>query len=529
MSRVPPLLAEGRAFRAALVFALGLGQAAALGLAAFATRDLFAGLHRGTGGDPIALALLGSAGAAVALFQALGRQNAEHLGQSYARTLRHVLFSHISGMSAKEVERRRVGSLSLRFVGDLSAARGWVGLGLTRLATAAVVLPGAAVALYLLDARLALVAMAPLGVALLLAFVVAAGLGARHGALRRRRARIATEMIERIAMAPGLDLTGRTDRELARLDARGSDLRQDAVRRAGRAALVRSLPQIGAAVGGVAILWTVGREGMPAAEAAAALAVLAILVMPLQDLAGVWDRYCAWTIARQKCEALFRVPSARRRVRQRGAPVPLRVRGMWRGARAIALDIAAGEAINLIGPAGAGKSDLLAQIAGLTRRAEIEIAFDADGTTLPRIAYVGERPLVLQGSLRRAVTPGLSPRPKTSTIARTARALGLDTMLERIGGVSGRVAEGARDLSTGEQLRVELLRCILAAPDLIILDTPALAADGDASDLLDVLIDRTRATVIYTGDVKPRRSPTRRLDISHATPKSLPKPCAAAL
>lgn len=73
MSQVPDILAEGRARIVALVGLAGIGQAAATGLAAFATRDLFAALHQAGPTALLSLAMLGGTGVAVALFRVFER------------------------------------------------------------------------------------------------------------------------------------------------------------------------------------------------------------------------------------------------------------------------------------------------------------------------------------------------------------------------------------------------------------------------------------------------------------------------
>lgn len=253
MTGLPRLMEKSRIRDAVLIPALGMAQALALGVGAFATRDAFTALHGGGSPDPGVLAGLVGAGLAAAGIEVLSRQRSEALGQSYALSLRHTLYDHLAGMNRREVAARRVGALSLRFVGDLSAARGWFGRGMSRLMSAVVVLPGAAVVLYLLNPLLAAVATVPILVSLAIMLALAIGLQARHRSLRGQRANISIAMMERIAIAPDLDLLDRTDRELAALTDDGAALRRYAVARITRVGLLRMLPQAGAAVAGAAM------------------------------------------------------------------------------------------------------------------------------------------------------------------------------------------------------------------------------------------------------------------------------------
>lgn len=159
---LPRPWAGGRARDAVLLSALGVGQAAALGVAAFATRDAFSALHGGSAPAAATLGLLALAGAAAAGCEVLSRRRGEALGQGYVRDLRAALYAHVAGMDRRSVAARRLGGLSLRFVGDLSAARHWFGRAVPRIVSAAMVLPAACLVLWHLSPALAVAAAGPL-------------------------------------------------------------------------------------------------------------------------------------------------------------------------------------------------------------------------------------------------------------------------------------------------------------------------------------------------------------------------------
>jgi ABC-type multidrug transport system fused ATPase/permease subunit len=501
MTRLPKLLDKDRVGDAVLVPLLGIGQALALGIAAFATRDAFTALHDGGAPDLTILARLVAAGLAAAGLDLIARQRAEALGQSYAQALRHGLYAHLAGMDRRDVTDRRVGALSLRFVGDLTAARNWVGRGLTRLVGAAVVLPGAAVVLWLLNPLLAAVAAPPIVVSLAVMLALAMGLEARHRSLRSQRASISIAMMERIAISPDLDLLDRTSRELSALDADGAALRQNAVARITRVGLLRLLPQAGAALAGAMMLWVAGAKGAAPGETAAGLAVLGILMIPLREFADIWDQFCAWRVAREKALSLLSKPSMRRIIRPRGHAVDLLLQGLMLGTRRIDAFIPAGAMAGITGPQGSGKSQLGALIAGLDRARKGEVLYDGQPSPLPRIAHVSDHPVVIQGSLRRALTLGIDPRPKRRDIEKAARRFGLFPLLTRLDGLFGRIGEGARTASDSEALRIDLTRAALARPDLIVIDSARLLANPDRGALVRSLRSATDATLVLIGPI----------------------------
>jgi ABC-type transport system involved in cytochrome bd biosynthesis fused ATPase/permease subunit len=249
------------------------------------------------------------------------------------------------------------------------------------------------------------------------------------------------------------------------------------------------------------------------------LAALAILVQPLRDLAGVWDYRCAWVIARDKLETLLATPTLKPADTgsKRGStgPVHIAFKKVYREPlRGFEASAEPGQKVAIIGPNGAGKSTCLAVAAGLEPVDRGGVQFDGiDLAHLPHpqrrrtIAFVGPRSPILQGSLRRALTLGVKPRPADAAIERAARAYGLGDVLDRLGGLGGRVAEAGRSLSSGEARRVHLVRAFLANPGLLLLDEPDDVLDADGAQALRRLLQDSSATsLIVTRDASLARS-----------------------
>ncbi|MGI9434977.1 MAG: ATP-binding cassette domain-containing protein, partial [Geminicoccaceae bacterium] len=241
--------------------------------------------------------------------------------------------------------------------------------------------------------------------------------------------------------------------------------------------------------------WT----GAPAAEAAGALAVLGILLLPLRELAGVWDRRCAWVIARQKCNVVFATPSSiRKRRKTAGA-----IRVQFESVRFRGLDITAtinpGEFVLVSGPFGSGKTSLLALAVGLEAPCSGQVTF-GEQERQPLSVMIGPQSPVLQGSLRRAMTLGKAKRPADEMIEAMARRFGLGALLERLGGLDARVGEGGRTLSSGERLRLHLTRASLMTPDLLAIDASEMTLDADAMAAIRDLITETPATTLIAAD-----------------------------
>jgi ABC-type multidrug transport system fused ATPase/permease subunit len=509
VSRLPDIAGEGRGRGIARVAVLAIGQAVATGIAAFATRDVFAALRDASDAVPIvALALIAAAGLVIALARVAERVAAERVGQQYAGALRIALFSHLARMSERDVNDRRAGALAMRFVGDLTAVRNWVSLGLARLISAGVVLPAAAGALFVLDPTLALAASLPIAIGLAAMALAGPRLGRAHRRLRSRRARLAADMLERVPHAPELRLLGRVDLELAQMLRRTEALIESALARASGAAMLRAIPDWVGGMAAAALLLAAIISGTPAAEAAGALAALGLMIHPMRDLAGVGDRYRAWIIARDKCAAVLAAPTLAhqrgRRAPLEDAPPLLRFSKVTVGTL-VGLDIEAlpGQKIAIVGANGAGKSTLLRLAAGLEQAASGAITINGrepGGLTANErrrmIALMTPRSPMLAGSFRRALTMGSSRRPTDAEVTARAQAFGLGDALRRLGGLDGSLAEGGRNLSSGEARRVLLTRLALSGARLLLLDEPDDSLDGSGADLVETLVRSADATAL---------------------------------
>jgi ABC-type multidrug transport system fused ATPase/permease subunit len=496
MSSLPPLASRDRVFDAVLVVICGVGQAAAAAFAAFATRDAFEALHAGNGIESRTLVELGAAGLVAALCLYLARRRSEALGQSYANALRQSLYRQVAALPKGRHQERRVGALSLRFVGDLSAARLWFGSGLPDTLTALVVLPGAMAILFALDPVLAPVGIGPIVISLLLMTGMAWHLEQRHSTLRSRRAGLAITMIERIAMSPELDLMGRTGKEMRALAERGETLRKDAVARRSRTASLQAILRAGTSIAGLAVLWSAGQTGVAPGTVAASLAVLALLVLPLQNLATAWDRYCGWRVARGKALNLFSEKIVKRRTDSRKQAVEVRICGQIAG-QPVEQTFTKGGISNLDDDHAV---QIARHIAGLDRSASLTVTFEG-ADAQPKTAFIGDGYVGLQGSLRRSVTLLCRKRPTDQKIKETLNAYGIGYLLERDRGLDTRIAESGRNLSAEETLRLDLARAELGKVYLLVVASIRWHAMSDGHCLLELYRNRSGATVIVTSPV----------------------------
>jgi ABC-type multidrug transport system fused ATPase/permease subunit len=503
---MPRLMENGRWRGLVTVSLVTLAQGVAAGVAAFATRGLFEAMHAGPTLPPGLLAALIISGLVIAGARVLSRLMGERLGQGYALAIRLALLDHASGMAASAVAMRRSGYMSLRFVGDMTAFRNWLGKGLPRLIAAVVMIPAACVVLWLLEPRFAL-AIAPLfAVTLVVLAVVGPWLEPLHRRLRARRARIAAEMAERMPLAPELDRMGRRSAELRSLRNHTERMIRAALHRLFWAESLKALPDAVAGLAACAVIVTGARTGASTGTIAGALAAIGLVLPPLRDLASVWNFRAAYLAAHKKCTAALsraqrgtgqgdtRLPTGPLGVTVRDLPMPQ--------GTTLTLDIAAGETQALT--CSAAEADtLFSALCGLepvpsghALLAGLCLSNLSRGSLRRGVHRLSSTPVVLKGSLRRNLSLGLLNRPSDAKLRKAARAAGLRALMDRIGGLDGALGEGGRTLSPADRSALSLARILLGKPQLVLLEDGVWHLDPDARDTLAAHIDRTGATIL---------------------------------
>ena len=504
---MPCLWTKDRLRLLAVVVGLILIQGGAAALAAFATRDLFSALHAGTDLPLLAMASLALSGAVIGLSRVLARLKGETIGQSYALDMRKALFEQEAAMTQHDVSVRRAGFTHLRFVGDLTALRNWPSRGLPRLAAAVILLPATLAVLGLLNPHF-LIGAAPVLAAGLLAIAIGGVyLPGRHKTLRQHRGRIAADMAERMPIAPLLSALGRSGTEKERLIARSHRMIEAALDRLRLSETLKAIPDVLAGLLALIVIWFGVRSGTSTANIAAGLAAIGLALRPTRDLATVWNHVSAFKVARVKCAASLARPRCQvntGRTLLPPGPVSVDLEGIDAGPiRSLSHQIAPGAVVSVTGPTGAGKSLLFRLIAGFDtgnagtiRLSGHRIKEIAPKSLRNSIALVTTTPPILKGSLRRALTLGVAKRPPDDIILRMAAEFGLKDLIKAKGGLDAKVAEGGRDLSDGQRLRVALVRSAITRTDLIMLDSIAEHLDPACRSALRTYIERSGATVL---------------------------------
>lgn len=514
--RVPRLLAGRRRWTFAALVVVGLGLAVSAVLWSILVARVITALSATPGAAPGTGGPLGGVLWLVALAVVSGallfteKVLAERLGQAWVSEVRTVLFRRVTDAPSRGFGRgRSTGGTSLRMIGDLSALRRWASLGLAKLAVAVPLLVGCLVAFAVIAPVLSLAAAVVMGTGLAVAAALSPWLRTANRAARRRQARVASHVVERVGNTQVVQAFGRERGERRVLARRGRRLAEAAVRRARAVGTVRAVAESTALLTTAAVLLATAASGTGPAQAAAAIAVVGIMATPVRELARVAEYRSACAVSMEQIRAELSRPG--RDSAPSGAPsLPdgggaLELRGLaFSGLLTpTTLSVPAGSVVAVVGPNGSGKSTLLAAISGLAGPDEGVVLLDGVDIVRARrssvraaIGSVGPHLPLLRGTIGENVRYA-DPKADGARLNEAVHASGLAELIAELPlGLRTPVRENGAGLSAGQQQRIALARALLTRPRLLLLDEADAHLDPAAAAVVERVIAGFGGTVV---------------------------------
>ena len=458
-------------------------------------------------------AAFAAAAVGIAALRMLERVDAERMGQDYTHEVRVGLFHHMGQVSPRLLQQRSRGAVLLRFVGDLTALKQWVSQGLARLTVAGLTTVGTVTALAFINTPLALLTAAVLAAGAMTVLVLGSWLQKTVRDVRRRRARLAGNVSEKIAALGVMQVHGQLEFEQRRVERQSQRLMTAMIKRAKAIGAMRGVIELTTALAtaGTLLLGAVlvGADQATPGTVVGAMSVIGLLVPALRDLGRVQEFWQGAVVAWEKIEDFLAVP----RHMEDMASVPRLAAGPGRlefinvnvtsTLHSVSVVAEAGQRVLILGPNGAGKSTLLALAARLLEPDTGSIRLD--GQDIGRISIDSLRREVGVVSpdlplLRGTVDQNLRyrwPEAPKEVLARAWALCGIEEILADLpNGVESRITEGGTNLSLGQRQRLVLARALLGDPRLLLLDEVDANLDPQAGAVLQRILREYPGTLL---------------------------------
>jgi ATP-binding cassette, subfamily B, bacterial len=457
------------------------------------------------------------------------------VSQKFVMDLRTSVFRHIGGLAPDFLQRRRLGDLLSRLGGDVSAIETFMLSGLAAALAQSLRVVFFAGAMFILDWRLALVALAITPVFWWGARRFSAYVKRASREKRRRSGSIMAVAEQALGNATLVQANNREEAEIRRFqeESEGAFRAQmDASRlQAAFAPAVELLELVSVLLVILAGTWAVADGGLTIGGLLVFLTYLSSLYSPIRGLTRfAGSAYAASASAERIVEllderpAVVDAPDAVALTSPRGViafqGVDFAYPGSGRKAlRGVSFAVGPGETLALVGASGAGKSTIAKLVLRFYDPSAGVIRFDGQdirglglASLRGQIAIVLQETLILAGTVRENIAYG-RPGATSDEVVAAARAADAHEFIRELPeGYETELGHGGRRLSGGQCQRIAIARAMVRKPSVLIMDEPTTGLDSDSGDRVMKPLRRLMSgctTIVISHNLALARDATR--------------------
>jgi len=441
------------------------------------------------------------------------RVNAERLGQQYSNEIRLALYDQLVAIAPWALQKKSRGGHLLRFIGDLTALRQWLSQGLATLTVTLVTTVVALAALAMINVTLA----ATVTLILLTGGVIAVSSGhkmhERVKESRKRRARIAANVNEKIASLPVVQVFNQIRRERRRLFRQSQRLKVAMINRAKVIGRLRGITEATNGYATICVLFVgayeVSQDHTTPGMVVAAMSVLGMLLPSLRNLGRIYEYWHGYRVALERIQFFMETPEL---ITDQRDTKPLEITQGKIEFQKVSIGnifhdlqgtVPGRARLAIVGPNGGGKSTLLNMVARLVDPDSGEILIDEQNikhctlSSIRRVIGIVSPDLPL---LRGSIEYNLRYRNRNATdqeLLQVCSLCGVDQVVSEMPeGINSRIVDGGVNLSFGQRQRIALARALLGNPKILLLDEVDANLDQASKRLLDQILADYSGTVI---------------------------------
>ncbi|MBO0724710.1 MAG: ABC transporter ATP-binding protein [Blastocatellia bacterium] len=428
------------------------------------------------------------------------------VGYQMVHILRRELFSHLQGLSLYFHNRARSGELLNRVTTETEVLKDTFAESVMTASSQLLTVAGMFVIMFLLNWKLAMVAMATLPILFYSLASIYQKLKVTARKQREREGMIAARLSEVLTSVPLVKAYGRERYEQERFDAESAITLEQGIEAERLAAVaMRSLELIKAAGLWVTVLFgalLALRGEMTPGDVLVFTAYLTDMYKPLRNLAKLSTRYSRAVVSVRRIQEIFETePEGRddaaavEAPRLKGEIAFDRVSFDYGNGRKVLDDvsftIAPGQRVALVGPSGAGKSTIASLLLRFYDASSGEIRIDGvDIRRYSRESLRREIGIVLQdsilfgASIRDNIAYGKPDAALEEVVEAARKAHAHEFIVSLPEGYDTIIGERGATLSGGQRQRICLARAIIKRPSALILDEPTSAVDAESAALI---------------------------------------------
>jgi ATP-binding cassette subfamily B protein len=422
-------------------------------------------------------------------------------------------FAHLQTLSVSYFDRTPAGWLMSRLTSDIQRLGETVAWGLVDIVWGVTMMLGIAVAMLLLNARLALLVLAVVPPLALASWYFQNRILAEHRSVRRLNSEISAAFSEGIAGAVTSKTLVRENENAREFSVLTGRMRASSVRAAVFSALYMPVVLLFGSLGmSIALVAGGARLETTAITVGTIVAFVGYAVQffePVREVARVITEFqSAQSAAERVASLLDTAPEIvdREEVEHRFGTIRAPRRDAWPTCRGevefdrvsfaydpadpvlsdFSLRVGAGESVALVGETGAGKSTIVNLVgrfyeptAGVVRIDGTDVRERSQSWLHSRIGYVLQTPQLFRGTISDNIRFGKRDADDEE-VERAARLVDAHEMIAALpGGYRHQLGEAGSGLSTGQKQLISFARAVLIEPSIFILDEATSSIDTE--------------------------------------------------
>jgi ATP-binding cassette subfamily B protein len=426
--------------------------------------------------------------------------------------LRKRMFNHLQQLSLSYFSQTPVGWIMSRLTSDTERLSDLMTWGILDVTWAVINIATAAIFMFIINAKLALIVVIMLPILILVAFRFRTRILYHYRRSRKMNSKITGAFNEGITGVRVIKALSREDKNLEEFSELSEGMYQASFKAAWLSALFLPTVQIISALGLGIVLWRGGMQvqigAMTIGGIQAFVSYITFIMWPIQDMARV---YAQMQNAVASAERIFNLIDTQPEVKNRPKTVKTKtIEGDIRFdnvhfyyeendpvIKGLNFTVNHGEMVALVGPTGGGKTTIVNLLCRFYEPTRGSIYFHGvDYLTMKlediqsRIGMVLQTPHLFTGSIRDNIRYGrLNASDKE--VEEAAKLAGAhDFILKFEKGYDQDVGEGGNLLSVGQKQLISIARAILAEPELFIMDEATSSVDTLTEALIQRGMDR---------------------------------------